>query len=105
MADQHPRCKLTNSGLHAPRQAFDGQQELVLLRLDPAGSRLIFTEPQEPADLIAEFRQRLKLTGFKPRRPCCHRHIVARYSFEYQSMPRSEERRVGKECRSRWSPY
>src|SRR2546430_13510097 len=24
---------------------------------------------------------------------------------EYRGMPRSEERRVGKECRSRWSPY
>ena len=24
---------------------------------------------------------------------------------EYAGMPRSEERRVGKECRSRWSPY
>src|SRR2546425_7478854 len=23
----------------------------------------------------------------------------------YGSLPRSEERRVGKECRSRWSPY
>src|SRR2546430_3693869 len=23
----------------------------------------------------------------------------------YQDCPRSEERRVGKECRSRWSPY
>jgi len=23
----------------------------------------------------------------------------------YSSVPRSEERRVGKECRSRWSPY
>src|SRR5260221_9886741 len=25
--------------------------------------------------------------------------------FESLPMPRSEERRVGKECRSRWSPY
>ena len=25
--------------------------------------------------------------------------------FIYQKSPRSEERRVGKECRSRWSPY
>src|SRR3712207_9088895 len=25
--------------------------------------------------------------------------------FEYQGWVRSEERRVGKECRSRWSPY
>ena len=24
---------------------------------------------------------------------------------EIESTPRSEERRVGKECRSRWSPY
>ena len=23
----------------------------------------------------------------------------------FNSFPRSEERRVGKECRSRWSPY
>ena len=27
-----------------------------------------------------------------------------RYKRKYQA-PRSEERRVGKECRSRWSPY
>ena len=28
------------------------------------------------------------------------------YMQEYQlDIPRSEERRVGKECRSRWSPY
>src|SRR5256885_16007435 len=25
--------------------------------------------------------------------------------FAYLVIPRSEERRVGKECRSRWSPY
>ena len=25
--------------------------------------------------------------------------------YEYALMDRSEERRVGKECRSRWSPY
>src|ERR1039457_7193658 len=25
--------------------------------------------------------------------------------FTFKSVPRSEERRVGKECRSRWSPY
>ena len=35
--------------------------------------------------------------------------LAAKYSimigFGYITMPRSEERRVGKECRSRWSPY
>src|SRR3712207_9435176 len=30
--------------------------------------------------------------------------IVFQYA-EYQLFERSEERRVGKECRSRWSPY
>src|SRR5260370_39749060 len=30
------------------------------------------------------------------------RHYIDDYDFK---KPRSEERRVGKECRSRWSPY
>ena len=29
----------------------------------------------------------------------------ANVTLEIQGLPRSEERRVGKECRSRWSPY
>ena len=31
--------------------------------------------------------------------------IQQSYPFTVETMPRSEERRVGKECRSRWSPY
>ena len=31
--------------------------------------------------------------------------FVADNELESQSFGRSEERRVGKECRSRWSPY
>src|ERR1035437_7913559 len=30
---------------------------------------------------------------------------LARRGEEFDGAPRSEERRVGKECRSRWSPY
>src|SRR2546422_9579299 len=30
---------------------------------------------------------------------------AAEYGLPTDVMPRSEERRVGKECRSRWSPY
>src|SRR5271169_6921750 len=33
------------------------------------------------------------------------RHAVSGLTFEEVSVERSEERRVGKECRSRWSPY
>src|SRR2546429_3757216 len=31
--------------------------------------------------------------------------LVFRYPKPGEAKPRSEERRVGKECRSRWSPY
>src|ERR1022692_5292323 len=41
-----------------------------------------------------------------------HQHMIATMSqqtleeaVESQVLPRAEERRVGKECRSRWSPY
>ena len=37
-------------------------------------------------------------------------HDIGKFSINFQKRlhggdPRSEERRVGKECRSRWSPY
>ena len=31
--------------------------------------------------------------------------VFAKSMTEREGCPRSEERRVGKECRSRWSPY
>ena len=31
--------------------------------------------------------------------------FVIRVEFGEEAVSRSEERRVGKECRSRWSPY
>ena len=65
MTNQHPRCELANSRFNAIRQAFDCQQELMLLRLNSVGARLIFAKPQEPADLIAKFSQVLELTSCK----------------------------------------
>ena len=43
----------------------------------------------------------------KERQPQPKRYIVRIYTHAkyYKSIYRSEERRVGKECRSRWSPY
>src|SRR3989449_8945462 len=41
--------------------------------------------------------------GVRPDIPGFHYHDKRRRSDVY--FPRSEERRVGKECRSRWSPY
>ena len=39
-------------------------------------------------------------TGFTPRA-----EVARLLDRKLQAMHRSEERRVGKECRSRWSPY
>ena len=43
MADEHARCQLADSGLHAVWQAFDCQEKLVLLRLNSVTTRLVFT--------------------------------------------------------------
>src|SRR5688572_31130963 len=40
----------------------------------------------------------------KPEMPLCWR-MVGNVAWRPVSSLRSEERRVGKECRSRWSPY
>ena len=49
----------------------------------------------------------------KDTRLACIRHLKdiqrslndSKYNYTYKPKRRSEERRVGKECRSRWSPY
>src|SRR2546429_9616469 len=40
-----------------------------------------------------------------PRKGVCGELIRGRYYPQIAPRKRSEERRVGKECRSRWSPY
>jgi len=79
MADEHPRGQFADGGLYAVGQTFDRQEKLVLLWLDSAGARLVFAEPEKPADLKSKFRQRLKLADgqrFCSRR---HKYIVSRY--------------------------
>ena len=75
--------------------------------------RLRFTTSPSPADL-AGVEVHFLAVG-TPQTPGRHRHSSCRHSFHsakiffspflYTSDDRSEERRVGKECRSRWSPY
>src|SRR2546422_11132896 len=46
------------------------------------------------------------LTGLEVARQASGRcHIVFVTAYDQHTLARSEERRVGKECRSRWSPY
>ena len=46
---------------------------------------------------IAEYQKRLGAY--------CRFEIIELEEYRLPDNPRSEERRVGKECRSRWSPY
>src|SRR5690349_6557080 len=41
----------------------------------------------------------------RPMHCSCYIYGVADPALLFRRPPRSEERRVGKECRSRWSPY
>ena len=51
---------------------------------------------------IAKARRQAHLTQVAlAKRICTTKSAISRY----ESADRSEERRVGKECRSRWSPY
>src|SRR3989441_10484052 len=53
-------------------------------------------------------RAKKHLSEHRPRFPASaqtHRQLLSGYFQAVESGERSEERRVGKECRSRWSPY
>ena len=49
------------------------------------------------------FRTGFRLPGY--RGALAYKELKSSLSQEEYSLCRSEERRVGKECRSRWSPY
>src|SRR5256885_5393468 len=60
-----------------------------------------------PRRARSQARRRARLRRPRPRRQHDLRRIAlcAHPPDEREDAPRSEERRVGKECRSRWSPY
>ena len=75
---------------------------LRLLALIRAGMQklLVWNEKKETLPLnVAELGKSVVLIDADMRRPAIHD------AMGISMTPRSEERRVGKECRSRWSPY
>src|SRR3712207_552200 len=81
--------------------------------VSPAGQRAALVSDLEPRRLEHEHlraRLRLRVDAADERQ-----HLATEQSLDglheplpehlLEQLPRSEERRVGKECRSRWSPY
>ena len=54
---------------------------------------------------LATINQVNKCISILKSKPKIKRSMWSRRAQEYEAKIRSEERRVGKECRSRWSPY
>ena len=77
------------------------------MTINEAMKKYRLPNPPTPEDLecrwskILTFGDKIVMAGYfynGQNRPC---YFGAAYEF----LTRSEERRVGKECRSRWSPY
>src|SRR2546428_13596067 len=76
---------------YRPEELFDAKGRLIseLRALAPKGTRRMSANPRANGGLV---RKALRMPDFRA------------YAIKVDK-PRSEERRVGKECRSRWSPY
>src|SRR5256886_17228125 len=88
---------------------------LAALGIPTVAPAQVASAPAAAQDPIAQLVARLDLeqykatikglTQFGDRRQGTDRNRAAVNWIEAQLRSRSEERRVGKECRSRWSPY
>ena len=88
VADSHsPRDGkfIERVGTYNPMLPRDGEQKRVNLKVDRIAEWL--GKGAQPTDRVARFLSQDETLGAKVK------------------WSRSEERRVGKECRSRWSPY
>ena len=66
---------------------------------------LLFDRGSERSRVLAELSDTLERCTSQQLRILTDIVKAAKISLDKYQQPRSEERRVGKECRSRWSPY
>src|SRR5256885_16719340 len=85
------------------RSGINGQQRL---QLAPSNARGTEEGPPRTEGVVPLPREAGREgEGAKRLRGCLSTSCAAPCPRRWQAAPRSEERRVGKECRSRWSPY
>jgi hypothetical protein len=58
MPDLQPLGELGDTGTRSPRQAFEGQHQLMLLRLEAGLASRLLAEVQEAPQLVTDLRQR-----------------------------------------------
>lgn len=98
MAKAKPVRERGNGGANPLGQAFNGQQELVLLRLDVTGTSGFLAEVQELADAVAEFRK-LAIACLGNRSWSCSRanlaiagnHFSTCYSYRITTYQREQD--------------
>jgi len=101
----------------SPLQPTDSQEEPIMVMFDSSPSNVGLQDPARtgpPAESLAASpvpstepnREPEQQQALAPAQPSSEPAQPAQPSQAVpQPEPRSEERRVGKECRSRWSPY
>ena len=102
----YPRARqvLENSGRPCRFMPVDeGGLSVAALAASDAAVCYVTPSHQFPTGVTMPAPRRAELLGWAARRPGQRYIIEDDYDSEFRF--RSEERRVGKECRSRWSPY
>src|SRR5437016_13572721 len=101
-----PRAIRTDNGVPFATTGIHGLSQLNVwwMRLGIQHQRIRPASPQENA-AHERMHKTLKAGAIRPPRGSITAQQRAFNSFRREYNDRSEERRVGKECRSRWTPY
>src|SRR2546430_6604693 len=82
-------------------QAEDGIRDLTVTGVQTCALP-IYPSDEPPHDRVGRGGEQRTKSSALDSKPGCHKTRISNAGNEIE---RSEERRVGKECRSRWSPY
>src|SRR5882672_3490597 len=83
------------------RSSFGGVEFLLVIPRDEEDPR-IDEQDRQKSDRVMHRHRLARASGVHSEVP---QPLVREHLAQFWSVKRSEERRVGKECRSRWSPY
>src|SRR2546428_2115920 len=89
-------------------QAEDGIRDLIVTGVQTCALPILLTLARQSkylATIVLDAPVKLDLEACRAGQFNRDKVIALFRELEFRTLVRSEERRVGKECRSRWSPY